>query len=112
MSITHFEQSSLSSSESSPVTTNIAVIILNHIFLDITYICTNTFQIDSYIAIVSNATLQGRSAVKCVKRVKGKKGKPDRIELLVTIDLVNNVTTIITNISIFVNIKKSVFDVV
>merc|ERR1719273_1538537 len=29
----------------------------------------------------------GRSAVKCVKRVKGKKGKPDRIELLVTIDL-------------------------
>jgi len=29
----------------------------------------------------------GRSTVKCVKRVKGKKGKPDRIELLVTIDL-------------------------
>ena len=26
--------------------------------------------------------------MKCVKRVKGKKGKPDRIELLVTIDLV------------------------
>lgn len=29
----------------------------------------------------------GRSNVKCVKRIKGKKGRPDRYELLVTIDL-------------------------
>lgn len=29
----------------------------------------------------------GRTAVKCVKKIKGKKGRPDRYELLVTIDL-------------------------
>jgi hypothetical protein len=31
---------------------------------------------------------QGRNSVKCVKRIKGKKGGPDRYELIVTIDLV------------------------
>ena len=30
----------------------------------------------------------GRSAPKCVKRMKGKKGGPDRVDLLVLIDLV------------------------
>ena len=32
--------------------------------------------------------VQGRSAVKCVKRVKGKRGGPDRVDLLVLIDRV------------------------
>ena len=31
----------------------------------------------------------GRKAPKCVKRVKGKKGGPDKVDLLVLIDLVN-----------------------
>ena len=35
-----------------------------------------------------NNFLKGRGAVKCVKKVKGKRGKPDRIELLVNKDLV------------------------
>ena len=35
--------------------------------------------------------VQGRSAVKCVKRVKGKRGGPDRVDLLVLIDRVGNI---------------------
>ena len=32
---------------------------------------------------------QGRSTVKCVKKIKGKKGGPDRYELIVNLDLVS-----------------------
>ena len=40
--------------------------------------------------IMDGFCIEGRGTVKCVKKIKGKKGGPDRYELIVTLDLVSN----------------------
>ena len=53
----------------------------------------NIIAASSLISAVSFVKLkkniyQGRGPVRCVKRHRGRRGRPDRIELLVNIDLV------------------------
>ena len=55
-------------------------------------LCTGTCLITSYLQPSgSRKQSQVRRAVRCVKRIKGRKGKPDTFDLLVQIDRVGRV---------------------
>ena len=44
---------------------------------------------DRVLLATKNSDCQGRGIVRCVKRIRGRRGKPDTIEYLVNIDLVS-----------------------